>query len=118
MIFGCLKKLYQQSLYSTSLHNPFIKVYYLFLEWVLPKFTKFNAFFQSDKVVIAVLHDKVCLLCKELLFSFMQREYVVKTDLEKFDPSRQDKYLKDTGMYLGVGVRSEFDKIDSKENKF
>lgn len=111
------EKVVSAELIFNSLHNPFIKVYYLFLEWVLPKFTKFNAFFQSDKVVITELHDKVCLLYKELLFSFMQREYVVKTDLERVNPSREDKYLKDTEMYLGLGVRSELDKIDSKENR-
>lgn len=53
-----------------SLHNPFIKLY-LFLEWVLPKFTHFNALFQSNKVVITVLHEKLILLYKELLFLFM-----------------------------------------------
>lgn len=33
------------------------------------------------------------------------------------DPCRQDKYLTDSEMYLGIGVRSKLDKLDLKERK-
>ncbi|XP_064077659.1 uncharacterized protein LOC135195327 [Macrobrachium nipponense] len=100
-----------------DLHNPFIKSYYLFLEWILPKFTNFNTYFQSDKTVITVLHEKLCMLYRELLLSFMEREYIMKTALESVDPFRQDRYLSDSEMYLGLGVRKELDKLNPNEHK-
>ncbi|XP_063844717.1 uncharacterized protein LOC135091203 [Scylla paramamosain] len=42
-----------------SLRDPFIKLYYYFLDWILPKFTNFNKYFQSDKPAITVLHEKI-----------------------------------------------------------
>ena len=87
-----------------SLHDPFVKLYFLFLDWVLPKFTEFNRFFQSDKVVITVLHDKILMLFRDLLLSFMDRTYVMKTDLNAVNPERTDRHLSDNQMYLGVRV--------------
>ncbi|XP_076049531.1 protein FAM200B-like [Oratosquilla oratoria] len=92
---------------SDSLRNPFIKLYYCFLDWILPKFTNFNKYFQSDKPVITVLHEKVSALFKEIILSFMEREYVMKTELCLIDPNRKDKHLSDTEIYLGVKVLQE-----------
>lgn len=111
------EKLVSAELIFNSLHNPFMKAYYLFLEWILPKFTTFNTYFQSDKPVITVLHEKVCTLYKEILFAFMERDYVVKSDLETVDPSREDKYLRVNEMYLGVGVLRQLDQISVSKSE-
>ncbi|KAK5648347.1 hypothetical protein RI129_003239 [Pyrocoelia pectoralis] len=41
-----------------DLNDKSIKLFYIFLHWILPKFVDLNKFFQSDKVVITLLHDK------------------------------------------------------------
>lgn len=43
------EKLVAAELIFNNLHDPFMKLYYYFLEWALPKFTSFNTYFQSDK---------------------------------------------------------------------
>ncbi|KAK4329212.1 hypothetical protein Pmani_000440 [Petrolisthes manimaculis] len=73
-------------------------------EWALPKFTSFNTYFQSDKTVITELHEKVIILFKDLVLSFMERDYINKTEFSLIDPGRRDKHLRDTEMYLGVKV--------------
>ncbi len=51
-------KLVAAELIFNSVHDPFTKLYYYFLNWILPKFTTFNKYFQSNKPVITVLHEK------------------------------------------------------------
>lgn len=36
-----------------------MKLFYQFLEWVLPKFTHLNKLFQSEKCVIVTLYSKM-----------------------------------------------------------
>ncbi|XP_066602062.1 SCAN domain-containing protein 3-like [Prorops nasuta] len=75
-----------------SLHDPFIKCYYLFLQWVLAKFTKFNLLFQSDKVIIPTLYKKVSELYIDILETFMERSYVRGRNIQDVDP-RNDNYF-------------------------
>lgn len=92
------------------LRDPFVKLCYLFLQWVLPKFTYLNAYFQSSKVVVTELQDKMCELYRDILLCFLDRQYVMKTDLSKIDPCDKEKHLANSMMYLGVGVMSYVDK--------
>ncbi|XP_025205739.1 uncharacterized protein LOC112602039 [Melanaphis sacchari] len=54
------KLLSSKTIYD-QLNDPFTKAFYLFLEWVLPKFVLLNKYFQSDKIVLDVLHEKMIL---------------------------------------------------------
>ncbi|XP_066947073.1 protein FAM200B-like [Macrobrachium rosenbergii] len=110
------EKLLATELIISSLHDPFMKVYFMFLDWVLPKFTEFNKFFQSDKAVITVLHDKVSMLFRDLLSS-MDRTYVMKTDLSTVNPERHDRHLSDSQMYLGVKVMQGLNNPSIQEKK-
>lgn len=92
------------------LRDPFVKLYYLFLQRALPKFTNLNAYFQSSKVVVTELQDKICELYRDILLCFLDRQYVMKTDLSKIDPCDKEKHLANSVMYLGVGVMSHVDK--------
>ncbi|XP_063217307.1 uncharacterized protein LOC134528039 isoform X2 [Bacillus rossius redtenbacheri] len=93
-----------------ALHDPFLKLYFMFLSWVLPKFTKFNEFFQTKNVVITELHTQLRDLYTDILLSFMKRDYVMKTPLEEVDPALEKYHLPDTEMYLGVKVLQHIDK--------
>lgn len=93
-----------------SLHDPFIKLYFYFLEWILPKFTRFvfnhsylilnylvnlimhckifrfNQYFQTQSVVIKNLHNMVIVLYQEILLCFLKREYIMQTKLSDINP--------------------------------
>jgi len=51
------KLLSSKTIYD-QLNDSFTKAFYLFLEWVLPKFVLSNKYFQSDKIVLDVLREK------------------------------------------------------------
>jgi hypothetical protein len=42
----------------TALNDPYMRMYYKFLEWVLPKFTNLNRYFQKDNSVTLSLYLK------------------------------------------------------------
>lgn len=65
--------------------------------------------------MITELHDEVCTLYKELQHSHMERNYIIKT-LEIIVPSRRDKYVRDSAMYLGLGASTELDKIIRRDD--
>ncbi|XP_053946230.1 uncharacterized protein LOC128855364 [Anastrepha ludens] len=92
-----------QSIYE-CLNDPFNKLFFFFLQWVLPKFTGVNKYFQSAKVVITDLHEVMIDLYKTLLYSFMKRNYVNSRPLSEVDPEDKVHYLPMAEMYLGVQV--------------
>lgn len=95
-----------------QLNDPFTKAYFYFLEWVLPKFTSLNQFFQTENVVLTTLNEKMELVFKEILLCYMKRDYIMKTDLRKINPSDENQFLKASIVYLGVKVLNHV-KTDS-----
>lgn len=70
----------------------------------LRKFTGLNEHFQSEKVVIATLRKKMCETYKDLLLSFMDRDYVLHNNIARIDLTDTAKTLPLNAMYLGIGV--------------
>lgn len=103
----------------TWLRDPFVKLFYLFLSWVLPKVTSMNTLFQSDFVIITSLGKKMEIAFKELLSSYMKHEYIGRTPLNEIDPFNKDKFLLLENMYLGVQVLEELKKpeIQAKQEQ-
>lgn len=87
-----------------ELTSPITKLYFFFLEWILPKFTDFNRFFQTNAAVITELHDRVVNLYKEILLCYMKRDYIMKTSLSDINPCKEDELIPYTQMYLGIKV--------------
>ena len=50
--------------------------YFLFLDTVLPLFTKFNVLFQAEKPVIHMLYSECQLLFKQFVCSYVKTEVV------------------------------------------
>ncbi|KAF0726055.1 Uncharacterized protein FWK35_00025943 [Aphis craccivora] len=94
-----------------QLNDPFTKAYFYFLEWVLPKFTSLNQFFQTENVVLTTLIEKMELVFKEILLCYMKRDYVMKTDLRKINPSDENQFLKASTIYLVscVQIKKRYD---------
>ncbi|CAI6343595.1 unnamed protein product [Macrosiphum euphorbiae] len=74
------KLLSAESIFN-QLNDPFTKGFFYFLEWILPKFTMLNQYFQTDQIVLNTLHEKMEISYKDLLMVYMKRDYVLKTPL-------------------------------------
>jgi len=42
-----------------GLNDPIVKMYFSFLSWISPKFNDFNKYYQTEKVVITDLYEKI-----------------------------------------------------------
>lgn len=97
------KLLSTEQIYN-SLNDKFIKLYFLFLSWILPKFNEFNKYFQTQNVVINDLHNKIRILYQEILLSFLKRNFVVQNDLSSIRLDNGEHHLPDNQLYLGAQV--------------
>ena len=89
------------------LSNPHFKIFFIFLNFILPKFTEFNLLFQSSAPNLHLLNKKVQLLYKELLGYYMQPTYLRDTNLTVIDPEARRFMLPINSIYLGVYVAAE-----------
>ncbi|CAH2109219.1 unnamed protein product [Euphydryas editha] len=101
------ERLVSTELIFNSLNDPFMQLYYLFLSWILSKFINFNKLFHSKKVVITCLHENVREMYKDILLCILDRDYVNTTELSKIDIERQEKWLNDDQIYLGIRVMNK-----------
>lgn len=83
-ILYCLKQ---------AIKDPFMKLYYYSLCFILPKFTKFNTYFQSEHVVISNLNHEIITLYEEILMCYKERNYVLKTKVELIDTGNETSIL-------------------------
>jgi len=90
-----------------QLNDPFTKAYFYSLEWILPKFTGINQYFQSEHVVINTLNEKMELVYTDLLLYYMRNEYVMKTLLHLINPNDENQFLSTSTVYLGVKVLNQ-----------
>jgi hypothetical protein len=83
----------------TALNDPYIRMYeyYKFLDWVLPKFTNLNRYFQKDNSVTLSLYSKMKEGYLELLLCYMQTKYVMQNDLISVDPQISSQYKSKKG---------------------
>uniref|UniRef100_H3AA77 HAT C-terminal dimerisation domain-containing protein n=1 Tax=Latimeria chalumnae TaxID=7897 RepID=H3AA77_LATCH len=98
------------------LNDAWLRLYYYFLEWSLPKFTNLNENFQSEKVMISNLRSKMAETYKEILLSYMESNYVLMTPLSRLDPADTSKFLPLSNMYLGVKVMQHIQLLLQQEN--
>lgn len=85
------------------LNDPQVKLFYLFLDWVLPKFNKLNAYFQSEKCIISTVHTKMSDTYLELLRAFLNEVYIT-ANLNDIDPYKESAQLSNNNLYLGFEV--------------
>lgn len=57
--------------------------------------------------MITSLNEKVREMYKDVLLCILDRDYVNKTELSTIDIERQEKWLKDDQMYLGIRVMNK-----------
>lgn len=70
----------------------------------MPKFNNLNLPFQSEKVVLTTLYDKMSVAYQDLLEIYMDKYYVSKNKLNDIDPYNKEHRLHPQQIYLGVKV--------------
>ncbi|KAL5246452.1 hypothetical protein ACI65C_013860 [Semiaphis heraclei] len=98
------EKLASTRIICEQLNDPFTKAFYLLMEWVLPKFTLLNKYFQSEKVILDKLHERIMVAYKDLLLCFMESSYIMHTPPEEINITDRKYYLQSKDIYLGVKV--------------
>ena len=88
----------------SHLKNPIWKLYFYFLDFVLPKFTELNLMFQSAKTSIHCLHNGLQAIYKEFLSCYMCDAYWRHTPLKNVDPTSSVNFLPLKSMYMGARV--------------
>ena len=101
---GCAEQIH------VALTDPFNKIYFLFLNYILPKVTNLNEYFQSDKVLVLNLHKIMIESYQEFLCCYMERKHVLNTDLDKIDPQNETWFLPKNKVYVGVDAVRELSK--------
>lgn len=96
------EKLIGTQIIYEQLNDPFTKAFFYFLEWALPKFVLLNKYFQTEKVVLDQLHEKMTQIYKDILLCFLKRDYVMRTPLAEIDPKDETKMLDAKNLYLGT----------------
>lgn len=70
----------------------------------IPKFTTLNQYFQSENVVLNTLHSKMEITYKDILITYIRRDYVLKTPLANLDPMCKSQIKNQSEIYFGVKI--------------
>lgn len=103
-----------------SFTNDINKLYFYFLDYVLPIVNKFNIIFQGDYPSIERLYDDASSMYSSILGCFIKTNYIKSTDnVFTLDPKSSVNHLPLNNMYLGIQVGQELikhrDNINMKE---
>ena len=83
--------------------NPFTKLYFAFLKYVIPVVNKMNTIFQSQTSSVHTFYSDCISAYKALLICFI-KSALVKRDVTALEPSNSINYLPLSQVYLGVEV--------------
>lgn len=102
-----------------ALNDPYIALYFKFLDYILPKFNRLNAYFQNSKAVIFNLHAKIKNEYIELLLCYMNNSYVTKNldTLSSLNPKNASEYKKCTDLYLGTKLKESLTNAEILADK-
>ena len=89
-----------------QLDNPTFKLYFLFLDEVLPLFSHFNQLFQSERPLLHVLYSELIILYKKFLLKFIQEEVVEAHahNILELDVEEKDLQLSNDQLFVGVAT--------------
>lgn len=86
-----------------------LKLYFYFLDFVLPIVNKFNKIFQGDYPTIHRLYKDMSEFYTSLLSCYLKKYYVKTSELKNLDPKNAMYFLEFKDMYLGVKVSTNID---------
>lgn len=91
------------------------KLFFYFLQWILPKFVDLNQYFQNERVVITAVYTKMTETFKDMLLTYLNPNYVHKTNLSDIDPNNASEFINLNELYLGVRVAENINKLNRQE---
>lgn len=86
------------------LRDPSTKLYYHFLDFVLPFFNNLNLEMQSESIKIHTLYTSIQSVLKTLLDCFLKPDYLGKTPLENIEYKNPHNFLEIENIYLGAKI--------------
>ena len=88
------------------LDDPIMKLYFLFLDKILPLFSRFNQLFQSERPLLHVLHSELIVLYKKFLLKFIQAEVVEAHahNILELDVEDGDIQLCNDQLFVGTAI--------------
>lgn len=75
------------------------KLFFYFLQWILPKFIDLNQYFQNERVVITAVYTKMTETFKDMLLTYLNPNYVHKTNLSDIDPNNASEFINLNELY-------------------
>ena len=99
------------------LDNPNLKLYFLFLNEVLPLFNRFNQLFQSERPLLHVLHSELIVLYKKFLLKFIQEKVVEPHahNILELDVEDESIQLSNDQLFIGTATRDFIESNDEIE---
>lgn len=91
-----------------GLTNRCVYLYYNFLDFALPKFTKLNMLFQRDSPTIHILYECATSLYKDLMRCFCQPSTINSAHISALDPCDESLHLPLQQVYLGAKLHTLF----------
>lgn len=92
------------------------KLYFQFLDFILPLFNQLNREMQSESPKIHLLYDKVTTVLRTLFDCFLQRDYIVKTPIAYIDFKNPRNFVHIENLYLGVNVAATLSNSNNLTN--
>lgn len=86
------------------------KLYFQFLEYVLPFFNQLNREMQSESPKIHNLFEKVTTVLRTIFDCFLKRDYIVTTPIANIDFKNPRNFLPLENMYFGANVVATLSK--------
>lgn len=90
-----------------TLHSNAARLYFLFLQATLPRFTTFNTMFQHERPFVHKLHYQMCSLLRQFIASFVKFQVIQKSDYlnAEIDYSRPNQ-LNNESIFIGNKTRT------------
>ena len=87
--------------------------YFLFLDTVLPLFTKFNVLFQAEKTVIHMLYSECQLLFQQFISSYVKAEVIDSCiTVVDVDFANNSNHLSQEDIFVGRKTRMQLETMD------
>lgn len=100
-----------------ALQDPSVLMYFTFLTFILPKFTKMNLMFQKTESTVHKLHNSCKTLYRNTLRCYYKQEVITSTpDITRIDPCEEKHFAPLEHIYLGAEVHRLCQSPEYREN--
>ncbi|XP_063625602.1 E3 SUMO-protein ligase KIAA1586-like [Cydia splendana] len=99
-----------------NMNNPYIKLYLLFLDFILPHFNNLNKLMQSETVQIHNLRKNIISVLKTILEFYIKPSYLESTDIESVNYRNPSNFLELKDIYMGAKVEAVLNTNNYPDN--